>query len=470
MDLSCSVLLSNPVSRNRLLGITGVTVLTVILNLLGLIAGVTVVLPHLFYIPIILAGYWFPRKGIPFSVLIAVLYGVLVFSFPLAGTDAGIATLSRMVIFVVIGGVVSLLSLRLSESEQQLNDIIEFLPDATFAIDREGRIIAWNRAVEELTGRKKTEMLFRGDYAYSLAFYPERRPMIAGLLIRNETDIETKYPTIRKDSGNLASEVYLPHFHGGRGAHLRFTARALVDPQGNVTGAIESVRDISDHVMLETALQNTGNRLNTLAGIIRHDISARLAILYGHLRLGVMKFDDPEVITFIAAIQESANGIKRQIEISREFRDLGTRPPAWIPVQAAVREATARLDHSNGAIHAWAERLEIYSDPHLPTVFYHIFHNSLKESTGAEKIIVTYQVRQDGCAIIVEDDGTGIPDSEKEQLFSQREDRYGRGLFLSCEILAITDIRIRETGTSGKGARFEIFVPSEGYRIEGAEA
>lgn len=470
MDLGSKVTLSNPVYRNRLLALLSVTALTFALNLLGLLASITVVLPHLFYIPIIMAGYWFPRRGILFSVLIALLYGLLVISFPLAGAGESIATLSRMAIFVVIGVVVSLLSRRLFESEQQLNDIIEFLPDATFAIDREGRVIAWNRAIEELTGKKKGEMLSRGNFEYSLAFYPDRRPMIAGLLIRNEINIKEKYPSIRLESGNLASEIHLPHFHGGRGAHLRFTARALVDPGGNVTGAIESIRDISDHVMLETALQNTGNRLNTLAGIIRHDMSAKLAILYGHLRLGVMKFNDPEVIKFIAAIQESANGIKRQIDISREFREIGTLPPSWIPVQAAVREAVGRLDPGKVAIRAWTERLDVFSDPHLPTVFYHIFHNSLNEATGATKIIITYQVRDRGCAIIVEDDGSGIPDASKEQLFSTREDRYGRGLFLAYEILSITGISIRETGMYGKGARFEIFVPSDEYRIEGVES
>ena len=291
--------------------------------------------------------------------------------------------------------------------------------------------------------------------------------MLAGLLVRNEINPEEKYPSIKKEGGNLVSEVYLAHFNGGRGAHLRFSARALAGADGNVNGAIESIRDVTDRVMTETALRKTSNRLNTIAGIIRHDMSAKLAILYGHLRLGVMKFNDPEVISFIAAIQESANSIKRQIEISREFREIGTKPPSWIPVQGAAREAAGRLDPGAIAFRAWTERLEVFSDPHLPTAFYHIFHNSTKETTGARKIIVTYQLKDGGCAIIVEDDGTGIPDPEKNNLFIQREDRFGRGLFLAHEILSLTGITIRETGRYTRGARFEIFVPSEGYRIDG---
>ncbi|MRR13980.1 PAS domain S-box protein, partial [archaeon] len=55
----------------------------------------------------------------------------------------------------------------LLESERRMSDIIDFLPDATFAIDREGIVIAWNNAMEELTGIRKEDILGRGDYAYA---------------------------------------------------------------------------------------------------------------------------------------------------------------------------------------------------------------------------------------------------------------------------------------------------------------
>ncbi|WP_366515236.1 hypothetical protein [Methanoculleus sp.] len=58
-----------------------------------------------------------------------------------------------------------------------------------------------------------------------------------------------------------------------------------------------------------------------------------------------------------------------------------------------------------------------------------------------------------------------MPDAEKEGLFIQNAEGYGHGLLLVHEILALTGITIRETGTFGTGARFEILVPSEGYRI-----
>jgi signal transduction histidine kinase len=245
------------------------------------------------------------------------------------------------------------------------------------------------------------------------------------------------------------------------------SATALVDAGGNVTGAIESIRDVTDQVMMQEALENANHRLNTLSGILRHDLSRRLAVLYGHLRLGVMKFNDPEVITFLAGIKEAANGIMRQIEISREYRDIGATQPTWIPVQGAFQSAVGRIEIGQVIFHAWTERLEVFSDPHLSTVFYHILHNAVKTETGATRIIATYRVTHEGCAIIIEDNGKGIAEPQKASLFVQREDSYGRGLFLANEILSITGMTIRETGIPGQGARFEIHIPSEGYRVEG---
>jgi len=460
----------DPRNRNRILAIAALTVITLGINLLGMIQGFTVVLSHFLYFPIILAGYWYPRRGLLFSLAITGVYGILVFLLVPPAPLFDFVTLSRMAILVIVGGVVSLLSWNLSRSEQQLQDIIEFLPDPLFAIDREGNVIAWNRAVEEMTGKPKAEMLGRGNCEYSLAFYRERRPMLAGLILDAGERILEQYPAVRRESRRFVAESYLPHFHGGRGAHLRFSATALQDTHGNITGAIESIRDISDQVMTESALRNTGNRLNTLSGILRHDMSRILAVLYGQLRLGVMKFQDPGVIAFISGIKESAGSLKHQIDISREFRDLGTTPPAWIPVQQAIAQAAGQLDFGTISLRAWTERLFVFSDPHLSTVFYHILHNALKESTGVRNVIITYHIRKNGCAIIVEDDGTGIADAAKEQLFLKREDSFGRGLFLSHEILSITGMTIRETGTYQKGARFEILVPPEGYRVDGMEA
>jgi len=80
----------------------------------------------------------------------------------------------------------------LRESEQRLANIIDFLPDATFAVDREGKVIAWNRAIEDMTGISKDDMLDRGGYAYAVPFYGKPRPTLIDLVIQDQKDIELK--------------------------------------------------------------------------------------------------------------------------------------------------------------------------------------------------------------------------------------------------------------------------------------
>jgi PAS domain S-box-containing protein len=456
---------TQPPRRNRFWILIGLTMVVTAMNFFSLEQGISIVFSHFFYLPIILTGYWYPRRGVVFATCIALVYAAMAVTVGPQESLLGITIMARCIIFIMIGAVVSYLSSSLRVSEQQLHEIIEFLPDPTFAVDRDGTVIAWNRAIEELTGVRKEEMLGRGDHAYAIPFYRERRPILVDLILHPDENTDGFYTEIHKDPKAYSAEVFIPHLHEGKGAHLRISATALADVDGNITGGIEVIRDVTEQVMLQSALKTTGSRLNILAGIIRNDIAKRLAVMYGHLSIGVMKFNDPDVLTFIANIQESANAIQRQVEISREFRDIGTTPPVWVPVLEAITTAAEKVDFKDLVFRSWTARLEIFTDPHIPTVFFHIFENSRKDESGVDRVIVTYHIDSRGCTIIIEDNGKGIPDALKGSLFSQRQETFGCGLFLAHEILILTGVGIRETGTPGIGTRFEILVPPEGYRI-----
>ncbi len=92
----------------------------------------------------------------------------------------------------------------------QLNAVIEFLPDATFAIGIDGKVIAWNRAIEEMTGASKEDMIGQGDYAYAVPFHGERRPHLADLLDKSDGDLEAKFQSVKRKGGILFAETYAP--------------------------------------------------------------------------------------------------------------------------------------------------------------------------------------------------------------------------------------------------------------------
>ncbi|MCX6694155.1 MAG: PAS domain-containing protein [Methanomicrobiales archaeon] len=131
-------------------------------------------------------------------------------------------------------------------SRKKMAAIIDFLPDPTFAIDSLGKVVSWNFAVAEMTGIQADSILERGDYEYAVPFYGERRPMLADLVLLPEGSFEEEYPQLVRDGISLTSEVFLPTLYGGMGAHLWAKATPLYDAEGNITGAIETVRDITE--------------------------------------------------------------------------------------------------------------------------------------------------------------------------------------------------------------------------------
>ncbi|MCX6699124.1 MAG: PAS domain S-box protein, partial [Methanomicrobiales archaeon] len=148
----------------------------------------------------------------------------------------------------------------LSESQTQTAEIIDFLPDATFAISTDGEVIAWNRAMEIMTGVHKKNILNKGNYEYSLPFYGERRPILIDLVLNHDEITSGKYPFIRKEGDKIASEIFISHFHDNLGAYLWFTASPLYNSQGVLSGAIESIRDITEQKRAEEALGESEER------------------------------------------------------------------------------------------------------------------------------------------------------------------------------------------------------------------
>jgi len=152
----------------------------------------------------------------------------------------------------------------LRESKRELADIISFLPDATLVIDKNGTVLAWNRAMEEMTGVPAEQILGKGKYEYALPFYHERRPITIDLVLHDNPAVVAKYPVMKKEGNSLLSEIFIPHLNNGRGAHLWFTASPLYDADGNISGAIESIRDITERKRMEEVLKESENRYRSL--------------------------------------------------------------------------------------------------------------------------------------------------------------------------------------------------------------
>ena len=133
----------------------------------------------------------------------------------------------------------------LRQSKQLLDNIISFLPDATAVVNQTGKIIAWNRAMEDMTGVKAAQMLGKGNHAYALPFYGLPRPTLLDIVLKQDKEVWQQYHKVEHiGEETLATETFCPYI-GSQGVILYAIASPLYDEHNNKIGAIESVRDIT---------------------------------------------------------------------------------------------------------------------------------------------------------------------------------------------------------------------------------
>ncbi len=149
------------------------------------------------------------------------------------------------------------------ESDLRILDIVDLLPDATLVIDRQGTVLAWNRAMEVMTGVPASEILGKGEYEYALPFYGERRPILIDLALHFDEEDVRRYPSLSRDGDVIIGESYTPNLPAGN-VYLFATAGVLRNGRGEVVGAIESIRDITGRKLGEDALHEAETRFRSL--------------------------------------------------------------------------------------------------------------------------------------------------------------------------------------------------------------
>jgi PAS domain S-box-containing protein len=145
--------------------------------------------------------------------------------------------------------------------------IVRGSPIPTFVIDGNHTITHCNKAFENLTGIAAHDLI--GTRKQWLAFYPTKRPVMADLIVDSASEEElTRYygRNYWKSSvteGGYEAEGFFPDL-GEKGRWIFFTAAPLKDEEGRITGAIETLQDISERKWAEQALSESRRHLRTI--------------------------------------------------------------------------------------------------------------------------------------------------------------------------------------------------------------
>ncbi|MBV5344648.1 MAG: PAS domain-containing protein, partial [Rhodoferax sp.] len=113
-------------------------------------------------------------------------------------------------------------------------------------LDKERRVTIWNKAMEKMTGIPASEMIGKGDNAYSIPFHGEARPLLIDLFFMDQGEIISQYPNLSREGETFSAEIFCSALHDNKGAWVFTKTAPLHDRSGNITGAIECIRDTSE--------------------------------------------------------------------------------------------------------------------------------------------------------------------------------------------------------------------------------
>jgi len=186
---------------------------------------------------------------------------------------------------------------------EKLQESIEFFPDPTFIIDRNRKVIAWNRALEIFTGVKRKFVLGEDNYSSAFSEIEEFSPVLIDLLDLCPHELATRYPAVRRFGDSIYSEAFVPCLNDGKGAYIWSKASPLIDSEGNPIGAIESIRDMSEWKRARESVWNNREKMQT-----KSDEAGEFRLFEKHFDAILSQISDAVVIFDINCSIIRANG------------------------------------------------------------------------------------------------------------------------------------------------------------------
>ena len=341
--------------------------------------------------------------------------------------------------------------------ENSCRILIESLNCVLFTLDDQGKITCVSDGCSESLGFLPEEMIGRPVSAFVL---PEDQVRIGEFCAGGGKQGVKKpfsFPVVSK---------------GGDIHQASVISRSVFEGQEK-SGMIGIIGEISTGKQSEKIMLQANAKIHIFNSVVRHDINNKLTVLHGYLSL--MEQEDNAVSSseIVKILLDATDKIHKIVAFTSEYKEIGTHLPVWINLFEAFQSARSTSDAAGIQVttEPACQDLELFCDPMLTKVFYHLIDNSLRHGKTVSEISLLWRPENADAIIVYGDNGTGIADTVRPTLFQPRKGtQTGYGLFLVHEILAIYGFTITETGSPGKGVRFEIVVPAGSFKDCGKEA
>jgi PAS domain S-box-containing protein len=334
---------------------------------------------------------------------------------------------------------------RVAVEREQSVAILANIADGIVAVDRDGHVVVWNAAAEQITGVPAGESLGR-------------------------TPAQVLQRELESESGGTNRLVSI--MRGSEEVWLSLSEAVMRDPAGAIAGRIFAFRDISAERAVE---QMKSDFVSTVS----HELRTPLTSIYGFaetlLRTDI-QFGEEERRTFLGYIASESERLTRIVDalLNVARLDTGDLQVSLEPtdIGAVLADAVSTVEAlENG--HRFELRVEdalrAQADPDkLRQVLDQLVENAVKFSPGGGVVRVEARRRPDGVEISVADEGVGIPPSQRERIFSKfsrggdgaQSTGTGLGLFIAQGLVSAMGGRIRVDSEEGRGSRFTFELPA----------
>ena len=338
----------------------------------------------------------------------------------------------------------------LKVSEERYRSLVDITDTGYLVLDDQGRVLDANEVYLRLTGRASMdEIVGRSAIEWTAPHDMERNAREMESCVTNGYIRGLEIDYLKPDGTIQPVEINATMFKGGSG-----------------TVILTICRDIADRRRINVALQQARNKLTLLNAVTFQDIQTAAFSLSAYQELIKTIIVDSKAKTYLEKQELFLKKMVETLDFAKNYQEMGIHPARWQNVRQVFLYAISHLDFLKIKQDIRFENLEIFADPLLEKALFNIMENVLHHGVHATEVRLFSTEGPDGLHLIIEDNGVGIPVEEKHMIFDRGYGRgSGLGLFLVREVLSITGMIIKETGTAGRGTRFEILVPNGAYRV-----
>ncbi len=341
------------------------------------------------------------------------------------------------------------------ESQQKFEALFRNNPEAAVYLDLEFRILDMNPRFCQLFGYSAKEV--EGKHINEVVA-PKGMMEEAERLDKHAKNGYVGHDTVRKTKDG--SLVYVS------------ISAAPVIIKDKLLGYVGVYKDITDlknaqeHLKeINRRLEVTNEKLHVVGGLTRHDVRNKLSAVTGNAYLLRQKLvGDAEALEHLKDMEAAVRLVERIFEFAGIYEKLGVEQLTSMVVGEAVDGAVSLFSDLKGVKMVNECRgLTVLADSLLRQLFYNLIDNSLKYGEKIQQIRVYYKTSSaDQLELVYEDDGVGIPDNMRSNLFKEgftSGKGTGYGLFMIRRICEVYSWIIRETGKQGKGVQFTMSIP-----------